>query len=406
MKKRILFSIVTPAICLCLLLSPVSARCAEIRLENGEPCETSVSWNGHLCAYIDVPEGAASLTATISNASSELADLDLYLKFGSPLAGDTVEEWDADTDYISCGSTSEESITVTPADDPPLAEGRWYVAPANLEAEYTLFTVTATYEGARTIPLSGSVDLPQAIAPESLELVTSYCEVAPDLSGAFTLDSPRGYPPHLLIAELDNTPLAFTFVRPDMEEASISCTDTAVALLMMRMMLFTLPGEVFADTLDSIASVPEVETLADLICTELETSTDALVNYSEDMAQTLDTTLQAASLQFQVIYGPTNDTLGDLYPRGDPNGEINFQDAQLTLCLSLRPVPQECQPGPTQDDLAAADVPPYKRYYLDVEPWRVLIGDGTDGKPDGELRFTDAQSILARALNIIEYVSE
>jgi hypothetical protein len=121
---------------------------AESVISNGEPYNTSLGPRGYANAYIDVPAGATSLVITVSEGSG---DLDLYVKYGSPFEGSTVAELDAQTDFISDGPTASEQVVVTTSDDPPLKQGKWYVAVLNYNSTTTTFTVTASYQ----IELSG-----------------------------------------------------------------------------------------------------------------------------------------------------------------------------------------------------------------------------------------------------------
>ena len=116
---------------------------AETALANGAPFDTSLNARSYSNVYIEAPADAVRLTVTVSNGSG---DLDLYMKYGAPLQGGTVAELDADTHFISDGPTASEQIVVTPADTPPLQQGKWYIAVLNLNAQPTSFTITATYE--------------------------------------------------------------------------------------------------------------------------------------------------------------------------------------------------------------------------------------------------------------------
>ncbi len=121
-----------------------NARAADVPLTSGTPFPTSVP--GKAIAknlYIEVPQGSTKLTVTLTNGTG---DLDLYLKYGRRLQGDTVNQLDADTDFISDGPTASESIVVTPSSNPPLKAGRWYIGTLNLNSSTTHFTVTASVE--------------------------------------------------------------------------------------------------------------------------------------------------------------------------------------------------------------------------------------------------------------------
>ncbi len=141
-----------------------NARAADVLLTSGTPFPTSVP--GKTIAknlYIEVPQGATKLTVTLTNGTG---DLDLYLKYGRRLQGDTVNQLDADTDFISDGPTASESIVVTPSSNPPLRAGRWYIGTLNLNSSTTHFTVTATVE----VPASESVKARPSVSGNSPEL--------------------------------------------------------------------------------------------------------------------------------------------------------------------------------------------------------------------------------------------
>ena len=89
---------------------------------------------------------------------------------------------------------------------------------------------------------------------------------------------------------------------------------------------------------------------------------------------------------------------GDVAPRGEPDRQVTFHDAQYCLSLSIGYY------TPTSVEMEMADLIPYEIFDDQAPPWRAVIGDGTGGRPDGTLTFHDAQSILARSLNIIAYL--
>jgi hypothetical protein len=88
---------------------------------------------------------------------------------------------------------------------------------------------------------------------------------------------------------------------------------------------------------------------------------------------------------------------GDIAPQGSPDQEITFQDAQYALSISVG----YFQPSPSE--IETADVVPYEGFSDDEIPWVALVGDGSEGKPDGEIKFTDSQSVLARSLKMLIY---
>jgi hypothetical protein len=88
---------------------------------------------------------------------------------------------------------------------------------------------------------------------------------------------------------------------------------------------------------------------------------------------------------------------GNIAPRGGPDGSVTFHDAQFTLSLSLG------YWEATDAELIVADVTPYESINTSVSPWLAVVGDGTGGKPDRVLKYTDAQSILAASLGLLAY---
>ncbi len=134
---------------------------ARAALESGVPFQTWVNSMSFTNIDILVPEGATRLTVSISNGSG---DLDLYLKYGSPVSGSTIAEIDADADIRSDGPTADESISITPSTTPALRAGTWYVATLNLNDETTSFTIIAAIEKA-----ANSVDLGSVVVGQTTQ---------------------------------------------------------------------------------------------------------------------------------------------------------------------------------------------------------------------------------------------
>lgn len=115
-----------------------------LSLQSGVPVDLSIPALTYFSdIYIDVPAGATKLTVTIANGSG---NLDLYLKYGSPLSGKTVGELKANADIRSDGPTADETIVITLSTSPALREGRWYVIPLNMNNTKTSSILTATLE--------------------------------------------------------------------------------------------------------------------------------------------------------------------------------------------------------------------------------------------------------------------
>lgn len=112
-------------------------------LESGVPLKVSLPPATYRNFSITVPEGAFRLTVVLTEGSG---DLDLFLKYGDPLAGASYSELSDDADVVSKGPGANESIQITPDAVVPLRAGIWYAAAANLNDVTTAFTISATVE--------------------------------------------------------------------------------------------------------------------------------------------------------------------------------------------------------------------------------------------------------------------
>ncbi len=117
-------------------------------LSNGVSLTFSIPGQTYFNFYLDVPDNATRLTATLTKGGG---DLDLYLAMGHELSGETVSELDASADAISDGPTANERISITPSTQPPLSGGRWFVAVLNLNKVKSTVTLNASYEAAATV---------------------------------------------------------------------------------------------------------------------------------------------------------------------------------------------------------------------------------------------------------------
>jgi len=124
-----------------ILLFFISPNTIALTLQNGIPFNTSMNSMAYDNIEFVVPEGTSNFVVTISEGSG---DLDLYLKYGSPVTGSSISQLDADADHISDGPTANELIYITPYSSPALKAGRWYVATINYNEKTTYFTLTAT----------------------------------------------------------------------------------------------------------------------------------------------------------------------------------------------------------------------------------------------------------------------
>lgn len=145
-------------VCFIFLITGVSHA---VTLQDGVPYQTSLESMNINDLDISVPTNASKLTVTITGGTG---DLDLYLKFGSPLSGSTVGEIDADADASSLGSTADETIILSSSSTPALKPGTWYISVLNWNDATTSFKVTATLEQSSAPPVSnipsGSAGIP------------------------------------------------------------------------------------------------------------------------------------------------------------------------------------------------------------------------------------------------------
>lgn len=187
-KRLISFWIIVG--CLCLFIQYVHTQAAET-LHSGTPVHTSLPSRTYRNYCIDVPFTAIRLTVTITNGTG---DLDLYLKYGSPLSGGTIGELAAEADIKSDDPTALESIEITPSTVPALQEGKWYVVPLNLNNTATDFTLTATVEvGTKhqlDMTISPKVATPGASLSWTLEITSGSISGNVDLYAA--VSQPQG----------------------------------------------------------------------------------------------------------------------------------------------------------------------------------------------------------------------
>ena len=125
-------------------------------LESGVPFNSSLNSMTYMNVDIVVPDGATGMTVSITNGSG---DLDLYLKYGSPVSGSTIGELKVDADIITDGTGADETISITAASTPILRAGTWYVTTLNLNAKNTSFTITATIYTVDHTVAFGSVEV-------------------------------------------------------------------------------------------------------------------------------------------------------------------------------------------------------------------------------------------------------
>ncbi len=123
---------------------------------------------------VDVPANAVRLELRLSSATPGV-DLDLYARLGSAPA---VSAGKVQADHSSEGATASELITITPASDPALRAGRYFVAlgvfSTGVPIDGSLVATVVTSGGGATPPPAGSrVITPQSPVKFSLPAVES-----------------------------------------------------------------------------------------------------------------------------------------------------------------------------------------------------------------------------------------
>ncbi|HET6604304.1 MAG TPA: hypothetical protein VFG21_08835 [Xanthomonadaceae bacterium] len=94
---------------------------------------------------VDVPEGTGALQVTLEGPDNA-ADVDIYLRHGSPLRGFGVSDLLSvleESQYFSQSFGNQESIVVTRFGSVPLRSGRWHVGVQNLGSVSAEVTLTA-----------------------------------------------------------------------------------------------------------------------------------------------------------------------------------------------------------------------------------------------------------------------
>ena len=132
-----------------LLATPALAD----ELQSGVPVTgTLPPFNFTIEDFITVPAGADRLQVDLQGDPATQPDVDLYVKFGRAVQGTTISELNADTDFLSDSFTPNESISITPASQPPLRAGQWFISVLNLAEFNAGYTLTATVQGNGTTP--------------------------------------------------------------------------------------------------------------------------------------------------------------------------------------------------------------------------------------------------------------
>ncbi|MBI1792376.1 MAG: pre-peptidase C-terminal domain-containing protein [Acidobacteria bacterium] len=139
---------------------------------------------------IAVPAGATRLDIQVVT-STPGADVDLYVRFGSPPA---VVNGSTQYDYRSVQAGGNEVVTVGPGSSPPLQAGTYYVTLAMQTAGVAAAgTVTATVTSTTTPPpTTGGGTVLTSGTPASFSLPAVTTPTLMTISGAFQINVPAG----------------------------------------------------------------------------------------------------------------------------------------------------------------------------------------------------------------------
>ena len=137
-----------------------------------------------------------------------------------------------------------------------------------------------------------AVALPPGISPSNVAIQTPEGSFTLNPDGTFTMATLLPGP-FLLAAKVQGVPVALSLFNPQLPNNAVSCLETAVSLVMLSNMLFTVPSQLIPDALALIRSVPEVQTLGSVICQKLSERTDALVAADPALTSALNNAAKA-----------------------------------------------------------------------------------------------------------------
>ena len=143
-----------------------------------------------------------------------------------------------------------------------------------------------------TANVTVTTSLPASIDPATLVAVSSQGEEAFSDNGEVTFTVSDNLP-FIMMARSGDTIVAMSLVIPGMADNGISCLNTAVAMVMLRMGLVNAPEGLQADLVEEIASVSEVVDLGDAICVSLAADIKA-VEQPDDILKDALTAAEAA----------------------------------------------------------------------------------------------------------------
>ncbi len=167
------------AFCTIFLLGAASSAAAQSALTPGTPLQFSLPAQNYVSNfYVDTDASAKQLTISLSGSGS--ADVDLFVRFGTPfptapvlVSEDTLTRY---SHYHSYSDSSAESVIVLPSSHVPLGAGRWYIAAINNSTATTTATLTAlTF----TSPQIATINIDFANPSTDPSDPTQNCDVAP-----------------------------------------------------------------------------------------------------------------------------------------------------------------------------------------------------------------------------------
>jgi hypothetical protein len=158
-----------------------------------------------------------------------------------------------------------------------------------------ILTLQVTAPGNRV-----AVYLPQGISPSSVAIQTPEGSFTLNPDGTFTMATQLPGP-FLVTAKVQGFPVALSFFNPKIPGNSISCLETAVSLVMLSNMLFTVPSQLIPDALALIRNVNEVQVLGGVICLELSKRTDALVAPGQPLTSALNDAAKAVNDRLKAL---------------------------------------------------------------------------------------------------------
>ena len=144
----------------------------------------------------------------------------------------------------------------------------------------------------------GVVALPLSPVNVTLQTPGGPFTVNPD--GTFTVAALLPGP-FLVAAMVQGIPVAMSLFNPGEPSYSVSCLETAVSLVMLSNMLFTVPSQLIPDALALIRSVSEVRTLGGVICQKLSERTNALVAPDPSLTSALSDAANAVNAALKAL---------------------------------------------------------------------------------------------------------